>query len=143
LVTAFSLEPIGTLKSSTCQCCGRQTLGGHGFVYEDGNALAIYFATLFTEHEDKRVSLAIGIGEWNDDGSRRFCTAFGMEVFTTDSEVRMTIVDSSASPWGTTELLGPLMGREQALAHHLKTKMFQIADHIVMHDPKIAAHLGA
>jgi hypothetical protein len=142
-VSDLTIEPIGNLRPSTCECCGRQTLGGNGFVSEDGNALAIYFATLFTDHEDKRVSLAIGIGEWNDDGSRRFGTAFGMDVFTTESEIRMKIIDATESPWGKTKLLGPLLDREEALAHHLKAKMFQIADHIVLHDPKIAAHLGS
>jgi hypothetical protein len=66
-----------------------------------------------------------------------------MEVCSTDSEVRMRIVEPPESPWAKTAVLGLLMSREEALAHHLKDKMFEVAEHIVRHDPTIADHLGS
>jgi hypothetical protein len=142
-VCQLSIEPIGTPKVSVCECCGRETLSGHGFVYEDKQPRAIYFATFHHAQNDSAVDLAIGIGEWNDDGSRRFCAAFGIHVFPTESEIRIRVVDPSESPWANTSVLGPLMGREQALRHPLKAKMFEIADCIIQHDAKVVAHLGS
>jgi hypothetical protein len=139
----LSIEPIGELKRSVCNCCGREQLSGHGFVYEDEEPRAIYFATLHhTTNETNGVSLAVGIGEWNDDGSRQSCTAFGIDVFTAESEIRMKVLNASESPWANTQVLGPLLDREQALAHPLKDKMFEIADCIVRDDAKIAGQLG-
>ncbi len=142
-MTRLSLEPIDHLRPFDCPCCGREALSGHGFVYEDERPFAIYFATLHDAENQNGVALGIGIGEWNEDGSRRSCTAFGIDVVSTESEFRMRVVEPAESPWRNTKVLGPLIAREQALVHPLKAKIFEIADHIVMNAAKIVAHLGS
>lgn len=141
-MSRLSLEPIDRLKPFHCPCCGREAQSGQGYVFEDERPLAIYFATLHDAENKNGVALAIGIGEWSDDGSRQCCTAMGIDVGSTDSEFRMRVVEPEESPWAKTKVLGPLLSREQALIHPLKTKIFEIADHIVTNDGTIAAHLG-
>jgi len=63
----FSLELGDEVSNKTCDCCGEQYKSVVGFIKQDSDAYAIYFATLQTGHPDITVGLTVSIGKWWDD----------------------------------------------------------------------------
>lgn len=116
-----------------CQCCGNTTTRLTRFVYQYGDAFAVYFA-LFTEgHEDQVVHLLIGLGEWGEDAPPEKRTAFAVKIWQ-DDNWNVTVTDRIQSPWRRTEFLGNILDREEALNHPWIQDVFHISDYVVMQD---------
>ena len=126
-----------------CDCCGANTYNVRGFVYEDGDAHAVYFAGWSEGHEDRGVSLAIGLGDWGEGSGVADRYSVGLEARVTDAEIQFAVIDPARSPWGETKFLGRMMERQQALAHPAIKHIFHLAEHIVRDDPRVNAVLEA
>jgi hypothetical protein len=139
----LTLELGPATRGAPCECCATRSTTVHGFVYRAGEAFAVYHAGWTSSHPQLGVTLAIAIGAWDDDDDAGDRVAFGMEAFSTESEIRFALVEPDQSPWGDTALFGKLLSREHALRHPTLRQAFAVAELIVSDDARIRAVLRA
>jgi len=124
-------------KKQQCECCGNTTTRLTRFVYQDGDAFAVYYA-LFTEgHEDKVAYTLIGLGEWGAGGEPEMRTAFAVNIWDNDDNWAVTVTDKEGSPWRHVDFLGKIIDRAEALQHPWISDVYHITDHIVAEDQPV------
>jgi hypothetical protein len=126
---------------SRCDCCGGVTISLTRFVYEDGDAYAIYYARFGEQHEPRVVEAVVSVGEWGEDAGPWDRVAFPLRLRAGESEYQVTVVDAEESPWQGVDLLGRMLDREEALAHERLAEIFHITDHMVVDDEAIREYL--
>ena len=139
----FTLEIGENEKTLRCHCCGESGSTGHGFVYRDGSAYGIYYVAWSRAHPDRGVSLAMAVGEWDDGTTTAQRTCVGVEAYERETEILFRFISPAASPWPNTELLGPMLDRESAVAHPLRSEFLDLCDVIVRGHPAVASFLDA
>jgi hypothetical protein len=141
----LSLEIDKKVNRQRCHQCGFEYPRVHGFVYDDGNALAVYWAALYVdhpEHPEPRADLTIAIGaDWGAESGVTTRSYAELEVWVADEEVRMRFHDVNGRPLDTKAFGAPL-SRAAALASPLRQKFLRVADQIVYDDPRVRAVLG-
>jgi len=140
---AITIELEPPSESGPCECCGGRTTALTRFVYKDGDAHAIYYARFSDNHPERRVTLAVSIGEWGEGSSAAQRTAFALELRSGPESYEVSVCDAATSPWCGAELLGPMLDRDAALAHPMIDAVFQITDHAVARDEPLKAYLDA
>lgn len=126
-------------KEERCECCGNTTTRLTRFVYQDGDAFAVYYV-LFTEgHDDKVAYSLIGLGEWGEGGEPEMRTAFAVKIWVNKDGWVVTVTDKDESPWSHVEFLGKILDREKALQHPWIKDVYHITDHIVAEDKPVIA----
>jgi hypothetical protein len=126
---------------SRCDCCGGVTVSLTRFVYEDGDAHAIYYARFGEQHEPRVVEAVVSVGEWGEGAGPWDRVAFALRLPAAESEYQVTVVDAAESPWQGVGLLGRMLDREEALAHERLAEIFHVTDHMVVDDQAIREHL--
>ena len=126
---------------SRCECCGGVTISLTRFVYEDGDAYAIYYARFGEQHEPRVVEAVVSVGEWGEDAGPWDRVAFPLRLRAAESEYQVTVVDGDESPWQGVDLLGRMLDREEALAHERLAEIFHVTDHMVVDDEAIREYL--
>lgn len=139
-MSTLTLEAGEDAEMDRCECCGGTILSVFGFVYEDGDARAVYHAALSARHPETAAMLALTVGDWGEDaeGSRNSVSLY---VRPTETEIQMSVTDAAESPWRDSEI-HCLMNRAEALASPLIEPFFRIADFIIMNDERIRLHLN-
>ncbi|MEQ8992991.1 MAG: hypothetical protein RLO46_14310 [Pseudomonadales bacterium] len=132
-------EPTRT----TCACCGKSTTRLTRFVYRDGDAHAVYYAQFTPDHPQKRLSGLIGLGPWGGDASPEQRVAFPLEIWATDDNFQVGLVDASASPWSHVTFMGRILNRSEALGHELLQEAFHVTDRMVTDDAVITGYFNA
>lgn len=140
-VSEFNLEVGENVSSSICHCCEKESSIGHGFIYKNGNAYAVYYAGWSHSHSDKNINFAIAIGEWADDSTPADRVSIGVEVFEGKPEIVCRVIDPEKSPWASTELLGDMISRSYAIKHPLLKEVFSIVEHIAHYHEAIREYL--
>jgi hypothetical protein len=128
---------------SRCDCCGGVTISLTRFVYEDGDAYAIYYARLGEQHEPRIVEAVVSVGEWGEGAGPWDRTAFALRLRAVETAYQVTVVNAAESPWQGVDLLGRMLDREEALAHERLTEVFHVTDHMVVEDVAIREYLNA
>lgn len=124
-------------KYSPCQCCKGRMTNLTRFVAKDGDAFAIYHATLTEQHPELGVYLAIGVDDdWSKPESPSR-VAFACWLSPAENEIRVSVTDRAESPWSESKVLGRMLDREEALASPLIDEVFHLTDHIVKQDAVI------
>lgn len=127
--------------STRCDQCGRAAVHTTGFVYRDGNAYAVYHATLHHHDRVHRADLAIGIGTWHTDAAVADVSAF-LTAWSEADEIRFGFVDPAVSVWSGADLLQNQLTADQARAHRARTDLLAVAEGVVRGDPEVARHLA-
>ena len=110
-------------------------------MYRDGDAFAIYHATLHDHGGHPKADIAIGIGTWDDDASIADTSAF-IVGWATAAEVRFGFVDPRESAWHQARLLGNQLTADRARVSDRRIELLAVAELIVSDDPAVKAHLG-
>ena len=140
---AITIEFEPPRESGLCECCGGTTTSLTRFVYKDGDAHAIYYARFSNNHPDRLVKAAVSIGEWGEGSNSAQRVAFALELRAGPANYEVRVCDAATSPWAETDLLGPMLDREPALAHPLIDEVFHITDHAVVEDQPLKTYLDA
>lgn len=138
----YNVEIGENSESSVCHCCGKESCVGHGFVYKESDAYAVYYAGWSTSHSEKKVTFALAIGEWGDDSVSNDRTCFGLEVYESGDEFLFRVIEPDESPWANTDLLGEMVSRSEALNHPLIREVFVITENIIREHMAIWEHLN-
>jgi hypothetical protein len=120
-----------------CDCCGVRSTTVHGFVYQRGNAFAVYYAGWSQKHPDRGVTLAIATGEWGEGSSPADRVSIGLKARSSEDEIQFTVLTADESPWGDTPMFGKMLQRKEALSHPRLAQTFAIADLIVDKDERV------
>jgi hypothetical protein len=124
-----------------CECCGGMTTSLTRFVYEDGNARAVYYARFGDAHADRVVQGIVSLGDWGEGSGPWDRLAFPLEIRNADRQFQVGLVDAAGSPWAGADLLGRILDRSEALAHDLVAEVFHITDHMVRDDQPLREYL--
>jgi hypothetical protein len=120
------------LLDQTCSCCDAPFQVSRGGVYEDGQPIGLYLAAM--HGCDQRMAL-LAIAVQTDPQNPEETTSIALDVWSTDTEIQMSVTDPEESPWREEQYLGPMLTREKALASPLLPTFFAIADEIALQDP--------
>jgi hypothetical protein len=124
-------------KKEKCECCENTTTRLTRFVYQDGDAFAVYYVLFTDGHEEKVAYSLIGLGEWGEGGEPEMRTAFAVKIWNNDDNWAVTVTDKDESPWSHVDFLGNILDREEALAHPWIKDVYHITDHIVAEDQPV------
>ncbi len=137
----ITLEEGELRPGGPCESCGAPTTVVRGFVYRDGDAHAVYFAS-WSECTPRFAKLALVTGPWGEDGAdvsaRRLV---GMDADYSAPEPGLRVTGPDASPWNALSIAPPMLTREQALGLPDLEDLFHVADHVVLEDSRLAAFL--
>lgn len=137
----FSLELGDEVSNKICDCCGEQYKSVVGFITQDGDAYATYFATLQTGRPEITVGLTLSIGKWWDDTALDERHWIYLTVKPSPENFNMKIEEPNCSAHFNFKPLGIALSREEALASSMKEDFFAVADYIVEEDPAVNSYL--
>ena len=143
-MTLYEIEVGEDERASVCDCCGKESSVGHGFVYKGRTAHAIYGAAWSVMHSRPTVNFALAIGDWDDTGRRKDHTVcFGIRVSDDGDDVTFQVIDPEESPWPNSDLMGTMLCRSESLSHPLLKEAFSIIENVVRLHPSIRNYLSA
>lgn len=119
-------------QSHSCPCCGAPQTVLTRFVYQGGNAYAVYKAWLSHGSHNRVAELLVVLGSWGDDAIQdraEFCA----QLWSDDDNWNVSVVDPDFSSSHTGKLGKPL-DRESALRHPWLQDVFDLSDEIVRVD---------
>jgi hypothetical protein len=141
MMTDLSLETGPQEAGAICDCCGTRSTTVHGFVYESGDAFAIYYAGWSVQHPERGVTMAIATGEWSEGSGPADRVSIGVEARSHETEIHFSVLEPNQSPWGETQLFGEMLPREKALQHPSLRKTLEVAELVVREDPRVHSFL--
>ena len=86
-----------------CADCGRPFSSVHGFLYDEGDAYAVYHALLQTDHPSTVADIALSFASWDEHARGGDRSRVGLRVWPEGEELKMHITDASESAWGDSE----------------------------------------
>ena len=126
---------------SRCECCGGVSTTLVRYVYDDGDAYAVYYARYSQSHREHPVYALVSLGEWGEESGPWDRVAFALEVWSDPDAYRVTVVDAAQSPWQHATSLGRILDREEALGHERLPEVFHITDHMTIDDQTLRSYL--
>jgi hypothetical protein len=137
----ITIEFTDRIEGDPCLCCGGRTTALTRFVYRDGDAHAVYYASFSDRHPDRWVSVAISLGNWTEGSMPGDRVAFALRIRATSDEYQTGVVNAALSPWNDVDILGQMLDRQGALKHLWIKEVFHLCDHIVMEDKDVRSYL--
>lgn len=129
-------------KTDLCECCGNTTTRLTRFVYQDGDAFAVYYVLFTDGHTDKVAYCLVGLGEWGGNGEPEMRTAFAVNIWDDNENWAVTITDRDVSPWCHVKFLGKILNRGEALQHPWIKDVYHITDHIIAEDEPVKKYFA-
>lgn len=125
-----------------CECCGKPIKKLTRFVYQDGDAFAVYYGQFTPSHNEKCAKFLIGIGEWDSEDEITMKYAFSLHLWQDDDNWNTRITDADECPWES-DGIGKILQREEALDNKYIKDVYHISDHIVAEDNEIIDYFNA
>ena len=138
---ALAIEPAPEVQQRVCPDCGRPFASVHGFLYEDGNARAVYHAILQTDHPATVVDLALSFGSWAEEATGADRTRIGIRVWPEEGELKVHINDPGESAWGDSETFGRMATRAEILTTPLEQEALRAVEFVIANDGRVGEHL--
>jgi hypothetical protein len=125
-----------TVDKQTCDECGRPYDHVTGFVYDDGDAHSIYYASCHG-HPEHEAWIDVVLGTWWADDVDDHVT-FSCRLRAQGA----TAVDASVAVKGEAEFFGKKLSRDEALGHPLVDSFWSVVDLLAAEDDSVVDHLG-
>ena len=139
--TALSIEVASEVSEAVCPDCGRPFSSVRGFLYDHGNAYAVYHALLQTEHPSTVADIALSFGRWDEDATGDDRSRVGLQVWPDGDELKIHITDPTESAWGDSENFGRMLPRDEVLDADRRDEVLRAVEFVIAHDPRVADHL--
>lgn len=130
-------------EPTRCADCGGFTTTLVRFVYQDGDAYAIYYARYADNHPMSEMALAVGLGDFTEGSAPEHRVSFALNMRLVDGKFEVMVVDPEQSPWQQAKVIGRMLTRAEALAHPRIKDVFHVTDHMTTDDPAIKAYFEA
>jgi hypothetical protein len=138
---ALTIEPAPEVAERVCKDCGRAFTTVHGFLYEEGDAYAVYHALLQREHPSTAVDLALSFGSWDEEATGRDRTRIGIRIWPDGAELKLHINAADESSFGDSDVFGRMVDRSDVLGTPIEHDVLRAAEFVLAHDERIQEHL--
>jgi len=138
---AFTIERDPEVKQRVCDDCGRAFGTVHGFLYQEGDAYAVYHALLQREHPSTAVDLALSFGSWDEEATGGDRTRVGIRIWPDEAELKLHITAVEESSWGDSEIFGRMVDRSDVLGTPTEQDAMRAAEFVLAHDERVREHL--
>ena len=92
------VEPGAIVHAEPCPCCGKERRASFGFVHDDGDTVAFYYAALEPrQHRERSVTAAVSLGDWGHEVDPSTRCAAVIRAKSANGEVRGAISGSLGS----------------------------------------------
>ena len=139
-MTNLVIEPDARVQDLPCPSCGSVFRRVTGFVYSDGDAYAVYYASCY-HHDGHEVWIDVIFSDtWQDAVDDH--VSFGCRVGPVggQTEPAASLVEAGLAYPGS-DMFGQRLTREQALEHPRLTGLWELVDHILVQDQVVAGHM--
>lgn len=136
----LQIEPGSEVIEATCDHCGQPMTRVAGFIREDSDAHAIYFATCF-HHGGHEVWIdAVFSPTWAEGADDHF--TFGCRVGAVEgqTEPAATLVTAAAA-FDDSPTFGHKLTRDEALSHPRVGEFWALVDHVLTTDVVVSTHM--
>lgn len=120
-----------------CPHCGKHSRCVWGEVYRQGAMWAVYYVRWTVEQSEHPACFDFVIGDWGYDtaASNRFAVSL---LYRNDDEAQgFMVVDAADRPVGESSLAARALRRDEIVGQPLAPGIFQIADAILLSDPRV------
>ncbi|GAC1398803.1 MAG: hypothetical protein NVSMB56_13750 [Pyrinomonadaceae bacterium] len=136
------IEKRGDDITLLCDSCFKAYKFVRGFVHQDDNAHAVYFAALHDCQPNRIAHLAIVIGDWDEEGHANEVLSVGIKAQQKEDAIALDIVEPAESPWNGARQTGRMLTRTEALANLLRDEFRRIAEYVVANDEPLSRYLN-
>jgi hypothetical protein len=140
---ALSIETQPEVRQHDCSHCGKAFASVTGFLYEDGNAYAVYHALLQTQHPATVADFALSVGSWDEKATGIDRTRVGVRVWPEENELMMHVNDPGESAWGHSSTFGTMAARSEVVGTGLQQEALRAIEFVIANDPRVHKHLDA
>lgn len=136
----LAIEPDAEVVEHACTTCGEPFQRVTGFIHNDGDAYAVYYASCY-HHVGHEAYIDIIFSKTWDDGVDDRET-FGCRVgpVAGQSDPACSLV-TGGSAFRDSALFGRKLTRDQALAHPRLSDFWAVVDHVLVNDCVVRDHV--
>jgi hypothetical protein len=138
----YTLEPGEFIYRLRCECCLTEKNRVWGFVSEDGDAHAVYYALLNLEEKSPRVGLTLSVGQWWEGTEPSQRVWVHLNVCAGDSGIEIGLRDPKESNFYPWHKGGTPISRDQAKAHSGIEEIWSVAEFIIATDLAVSSYLS-
>jgi hypothetical protein len=136
----LTIEPGAQVREFPCPKCRSVLRRVTGFVYNNGDAYAVYYASCY-HHDGHEVWIDVIFSDTWEEGINDH-VSFGCRVGPVEgqTESAASLVQAGRA-YSDSEMFGQRLTREQALHHPRLSSFWELVDHILVHDEVVAEHV--
>ena len=138
---ALSIEPAPEVQERICRDCGRPFSTVHGFLFDAGDAYAVYHALLETDHPAKVVDLALSFGSWEEEATGTDRSRIGVRIWPDEDELKIHIASPDESSWGDSKTFASMVDRSHIVGTSLEPDALEASEFVIRHDSRVRDHL--
>lgn len=139
----LNVEPGATVNVEPCRCCGKERRASFGFIHDDGETVAFYYAALEPrQHDERSIVAAVSLGDWGHevDPSTRYAAVIRAKLV--EGEIELTFLEPADSPVKDRAMLGNIMSKADAIASATRDRFIEIAGAVLLEDPDVNEHIA-
>ena len=137
----LEIEPGAKVVESTCHHCGQPMTRVTGFVYRDGDAHAVFYASCYHHDGEHEVWIDVVFSPtWDEDVDDRFTFGCRVGPIAGQDEPAASLV-AAAAAWDESPVFGHKLKRDEALIHPRLGEFWELVDHLLIHDATVATHM--
>jgi hypothetical protein len=137
------VEPGATVHAEACPCCGKERRASFGFVHDDGDTVAFYYAALEPrQHRVRSIVAAVSLGDWGHEVDTATRCAAVIRARQVKGEIEICFLEPSELPVKDRAMLGRLMSRAEAIASVTRDRFLEITGAVLLDDPDVNEHIS-
>jgi hypothetical protein len=132
-----------TVNADPCPCCGRERRASFGFVHDEGETVAFYYAALDPlSHRERRVTVAVSLGDWGHEVDPATRHAAVLRAKSVRGEIEIAFLEASESPVKDRAALGAILSRAEASGGVTCDRFVEIAGAVLLEDAEVNDYIA-
>ena len=137
------VEPGATVHAEPCACCGMERRASFGFVHDEGDTVAFYYAALSPRaHRERSVVVAVSLGDWGHEVDPSTRHAAVIRAKTLDGEIELAFLEPHDSPVKDRAALGAILSRADVAQSVACDRFVEIAGAVLLEDPEVNDYIA-
>lgn len=139
----LNVEPGATVHVEPCRCCGKDRRASFGFVHDDGETVAFYYAALEPRpHGERSIVAAVSLGDWGHEVDPSTRCAAVIRAKLVKGEIELSFLEPADSPVKDRAMLGNIMSKADAIASVTCDRFIEIVGAVLLEDPDVNEHIA-
>lgn len=137
------VETGATVNADPCSCCGKERRASFGFVHDEADTVAFYYAALAPlAHRERSVTLAVSLGDWGHEVDPTTRHAAVLRARSVKGEIEIAFLEPSESPVRDRAPLGRILTRADALRSVTCDRFVEIAGAVLLDDADVNDYIA-